>query len=57
VLNYDRPELKIKAAAIRRESPTMFEFLKIVNFLSFLVAIGAGISNLALGARLASFSA
>lgn len=57
MLNYDRPELKIKAAAIRRESPTMFEFLKIVNFLSFLVAIGAGISNLALGARLASFSA
>ena len=33
----------------------MFELLKIVHFLSFSVAIGAGVSNLALGARLATF--
>lgn len=33
----------------------MFEVLKIIHFLSFSVAIGAGVSNLVLGTRLASF--
>lgn len=33
----------------------MLELLKAIHFLSFSVAIGAGISNLALGARLSAF--
>ena len=33
----------------------MVELLKIIHFLSFSVAIGAGVANLTLGARLASF--
>jgi hypothetical protein len=33
----------------------MLELLKIIHFLSFSVAIGAGVSNLTLGARLANF--
>ena len=33
----------------------MDELLKIIHFLSFSVAIGAGVANLTLGARLASF--
>lgn len=33
----------------------MSEFLLVIHFLSFSVAIGAGVSNLTLGARLAGF--
>jgi uncharacterized membrane protein len=33
----------------------MIELLKIIHFLSFSVAIGAGVANLTLGARLANF--
>ena len=33
----------------------MLELMRIVHFLSFSVAIGAGVSNLALGARMSGF--
>lgn len=33
----------------------MLELLKIIHFLSFAVAIGAGVANLSLGARMATF--
>lgn len=33
----------------------MLELLKVIHFLSFSIAIGAGVSNLFLGARLAAF--
>lgn len=38
-----------------RKNKVMVELLKVIHFLSFSVAIGAGVANLTLGARLASF--